>query len=74
MAEDLATLDRRITDALAALRRARRVVERSANGTTRWREDMAERTLDGLLEQRSRAQSGRAREPAGAAPGSRTDG
>ncbi|TFV92980.1 hypothetical protein E4P40_00925 [Blastococcus sp. CT_GayMR20] len=56
MADDLAILDRRITDALAALRCARAVVECSANSTTRWHEDMAQRVLDGLLDQRPRAQ------------------
>jgi hypothetical protein len=56
MVDDLAILDRRITDALAALRCARVVVERSANSTTRWHEDMAERVLNGLLDQRPRVQ------------------
>ena len=56
MADELANLDRRITDALAALRRARAVVEHSANGTTHWQQDVAERSLNGLLDQRSRAE------------------
>jgi hypothetical protein len=56
MAEELALLDRRITEALAALRRARTMVGESANSTTGGREDMAERVLDRLLDQRSRAQ------------------
>ena len=54
MADELANLDRRITDALAALRRARAVVEHSANGTTQWQQDVAERSLNGLLDQRYR--------------------
>jgi hypothetical protein len=56
MGEDLTTLDRRITDALAALRSARAVAEHSLNSTTRWRQDRAERVLNALLDQRSRAQ------------------
>ena len=70
MVDELADLDRRITDALATLRRARAVVEHSANSSTRWREEIAERTLDGLLDQRSRASSdGRAMAMAGATHG-----
>jgi hypothetical protein len=56
MTDELANLDRSITDALNALRCARAVVEHSANSRTRWHEDMAERRLNGLLEQRPRAQ------------------
>jgi hypothetical protein len=56
MADELATLDRRITDALNALRCARAVVEHSTNSTTRLHAEMAERTLNGLLDQRPRAQ------------------
>ena len=55
MVDELANLDRRITDALNALRCARAVVAHSANGTTRSQEDMAERALNGLLDQRARA-------------------
>jgi len=54
MVDDLAVLDRHITEALAALRCARAVAQRSANSTTRWREEMAERALNGLLDQRPR--------------------
>ena len=56
MDDELAIIDRRITDALAALRCARAAVEHSANNTTRWHQDLAERTLNGLLDQRLRAQ------------------
>ena len=56
MTDELASLDRSITEALTALRCARAVVEHSANSTTRWHEDMAERRLNGLLDQRPRAQ------------------
>jgi hypothetical protein len=55
MADDLADLDRRITDAMTALRRARAVAQHSANGQTRWHEEMAERTLNGLLDRRPRS-------------------
>jgi hypothetical protein len=73
MGEDLTTLDRRITDALAALRSARAVVEHSANSTTRWREERAERVLNALLDQRSRAQLRRHADMlAGTAAGSRS--
>jgi hypothetical protein len=54
--DGLAILDRRIADALAALRCARAAVEHSANNTTRWHEELAERTLNALLDQRLRAQ------------------
>jgi hypothetical protein len=56
MVDGLALLDRRITDALAALRCARAAVAHSANSRTRSHEDLAERTLNGLLDQRLRAQ------------------
>jgi hypothetical protein len=56
MADELVNLDRRITEALNALRCARTVVEHSPNSTTRWHEDMAERRLNGLLDQRPHAQ------------------
>lgn len=56
MDDELPIIDRRITDALAALRCARAAVERSANNATRWHVDLAERTLNGLLDQRLRAQ------------------
>ena len=56
MTDELANLDRCITDALSELRCARAVAEHSTNGTTRGHEDMAERKLNGLLDQRSRAQ------------------
>jgi hypothetical protein len=54
VADDLARLDRRIADALTALRCARAVAQHSANSKTRWHEEMAELTLDGLLDQRPR--------------------
>jgi hypothetical protein len=75
MADVLANLDRRITEALSALRCARAVVEHSANSTTRWHEEMAERTLNALLEQRPRAQmSEHATMLARATVGARSDG
>jgi hypothetical protein len=52
MPDDLADLDRRITDAMTALRCARAVAQHSANSNTPWHEEMAERTLNGLLDQR----------------------
>jgi hypothetical protein len=71
--DELATLDRRITDALAALRCARAVVEHSANSTTLRRADMAERTLNGLLDQLPRAEpEQRTMALAGTGPGPRT--
>jgi hypothetical protein len=73
--DGLAILDRRIADALAALRCARAAVEHSTNSATRWHADMAERTLNGLLDQRRRAQmKDRANVLAGAAVGSPSDG
>ena len=69
MVDELASLDRRITEALAALRCARAVAERSANSATRWHEDMAERTLNGFLDQRHRVElDQRAMALAGAIP------
>jgi hypothetical protein len=56
MVDERADLDRRITDALAALRCARAVVEHSANTTTLGLVDLAERRLDGLLDQLPRAE------------------
>jgi hypothetical protein len=55
MADDLADLDRRITDAMTALRRARAVAQHSANSEALWHEEMAERRLNGLLDQRYRS-------------------
>jgi hypothetical protein len=55
MADELTVLDHRITDALAALRRAREAVEHSDNSASRWRAEMAECALDGLLDRRLRA-------------------
>jgi hypothetical protein len=55
MADGLADLDRRITEAMTALRCARAVAQHSANSTTLWQEEMAERTLNGLLDQRPRS-------------------
>jgi hypothetical protein len=52
MADELAVLDRGITAALVALRRARAALEHSPNSTAVMRADMAESTLDGLLDQR----------------------
>ena len=71
MVDDLANLDRRITDALGALRRARAAAEGSADRTARWRAEMAERLLDDLLEQRPRRALVEAGTPAGTAPGHR---
>jgi hypothetical protein len=56
MADDLTDLDRRIIDAMAALRYARAVVRHSDDSNTRWNEEMAERTLNGLLDQRPRSE------------------
>lgn len=56
MADDLADLDRRIADAMAALRRARAATQRVAVSTTRWHEEVAERRLNDLLDQRPRCQ------------------
>ena len=52
MLDDLADFDRRITDALGVLRRARVLVVRAPTAETRWREALAERTLDRLLDRR----------------------
>jgi hypothetical protein len=52
MLDDLAELDRRIADALTAVRRARALTTRSATSETRWQEALAERTLDHLLDRR----------------------
>jgi hypothetical protein len=73
--DELAVLDGRITEALAALRRARMVAVGSPNSTTQSRADMAGRMLDALLDQRARAQlRAHADLLAGAAAGSRPDG
>ena len=75
MTDELASLDRSITDALNALRCARAVAEHSANSATRWHEDMAERRLNGLLDQRPRAQMDEhAKLPARATVGASSDG
>jgi hypothetical protein len=58
MADDLADLDRLIADAMTALRCARAVTAHSANSRTRRREEMAERTLNELLEWRPHCQIG----------------
>jgi hypothetical protein len=55
-ADDLANLDRRIADAMAALRGARATAQRFDSGTTRWREELAERRLNDLLDQRHHCQ------------------
>jgi hypothetical protein len=54
MAEELTVLDRRITDALAAVRRARAAAEHSTNSVSLLRAELAENELDGLLDQRRR--------------------
>jgi len=66
MADDLADLDRRIVEALAALRCARAVVQHSANSNARWHEEMAERMLNGLLDRRPRPERERPKAFAGA--------
>jgi hypothetical protein len=72
MADDLADLDRRIADAMAALRCARAVAQRVASSTTRWHEEMAERRLDDLLDHRHHCQiAQRAHALAGATAASR---
>lgn len=53
-ADELTALDRRITDALAAVRRARAAVEHSPNSSSLSGADLAERTLDALLDHRCR--------------------
>jgi hypothetical protein len=55
MTDDLADLDRRITEAMTALRCARAIAQHSANSKTLWHEEMAERTLNGLLDRRPRS-------------------
>jgi hypothetical protein len=50
--DDLAQLDRRITDALTALRRARDVNGHSPTSESLWQESLAECTLNGLLDRR----------------------
>jgi hypothetical protein len=52
MLDDLAKLDRRIAEALTALRGARVLTTRSPTCETRWQETLAERTLNHLLDRR----------------------
>ena len=52
MVDDLAELDRRIADALTALRVARALTTRSPTSETRWQEMIAERMLNHLLDRR----------------------
>jgi hypothetical protein len=67
MLDDLADLDLRIVTALTTLRDARAATQRSVNSQTRWDEEMSERRLNDLLDQRSRCQvSDRGPTPAGA--------
>jgi hypothetical protein len=54
MVDDLANLDRRIVMALTALRCARAGTQHSLNSQTRWDEEMSERRLNDLLDQRAR--------------------
>jgi hypothetical protein len=54
MLDDLANLDLRIGAALTTLRGARAATQRSLNSQTRWDEEMSERRLNDLLDQRSR--------------------
>jgi hypothetical protein len=56
VADELGDLDRRIADAMAALRCARAAMQRVAVSTTRWQEEVAERRLNDLLDQRHRCQ------------------
>jgi hypothetical protein len=56
MVDDLADLDRRIAAALSTVRGARAAARHSLDGRTRWDEEMAERRLDDLLDQRARSQ------------------
>ena len=70
MVDDLANLDRRIVTALAALRGARPGTQHSLNSQTRWDEEMSERRLNNLLDQRARCRvSERATARAGATVG-----
>jgi len=52
MLDDLADLDRRITEALTVLRGARARAAHSPTSEMRWRQALAERTLDDLLDRR----------------------
>ena len=52
MFDDLGDLDRRIVEALAVLRGARARTVRSPSSEARWRETLAERALDDLLDRR----------------------
>ena len=58
MLDDLANLGLRIVAALTALRGARVATQRSLDSRTRWDEEMSERRLNDLLDQRSRRQLG----------------
>jgi hypothetical protein len=55
---DLASLDRRIAEALAALRVARAASTRSRNAASLRAEELAESQLNGLLEDRQAARPG----------------
>ena len=55
---DLAVLDRRLTEALATLRRARIATKRSRNAVSIRAEEEAESRLNGLLEQRQATRHG----------------
>jgi hypothetical protein len=52
MPDDLAQLDRGITDALTVLRAARARTRHSPSFETRWQEALAERRLNELLDRR----------------------
>jgi hypothetical protein len=70
MVDDLANLDRRIVTALTTLRGARAATQHSLNSQTQWDQEMSERRLNDLLDQRARSQvSGRATAPAAATVG-----
>jgi hypothetical protein len=56
MVDDLTDLDGRIVTALGTLRAARAATRHSLNGQTRWDEEMSERRLNDLLDQRVRSQ------------------
>jgi hypothetical protein len=56
MVDDLANLDRRIVTALTTLRGARAATQHSLTNQTRWDEEMSERRLNDLLDQRARSQ------------------
>ncbi|CCH88136.1 conserved protein of unknown function [Modestobacter italicus] len=52
MVDDLVDLDRRIVQALAVLRGARARAAHAPSSEARWREVLAERALDDLLDRR----------------------